>query len=98
MSKLDRLFLNCEKSLSAQERAEENNLNLKLMNEEDRTQWQPGEWDALMITIDRSCTVLEDCERIHKANLRLRDEAIKDLSNKKKYQLILSLISVDLPF
>jgi len=98
MKKIEKLLAECQKSLVEVRDSNETLNSLKLMNEEDRTQWVEGEWDALMFTIDRAYKVYEDATKRHWINNHLRDEAIYKLSSEKKTELILSLLDVELPF
>ena len=100
MKKLDRLFFNCEKSLSELKQADRDNVTLKYMNEEDRNDWAKGEFDALMFLIDKSARNLENAETQHNIDRHIRNVAIEKLSDKKKLKLIMSLIDkdLDLPF
>ena len=100
MKKLDRLFFNCEKSLSELKQADRDNITLKYMNEEDRNDWAKGEFDALMFLIDKSARNLENAETQHNIDRHIRNVAIEKLSDKKKLKLIMSLIDkdLDLPF
>jgi hypothetical protein len=100
MKKLDRLFFNCEKSLSELKQADKDNITLKYMNEEDRNDWAKGEFDALMFLIDKSARNLENAETQHNIDRHIRNLAIEKLSDKKKLKLIMSLIDkdLDLPF
>ena len=100
MKKLDKLFLNCEKSLAKLEQADSDNIALQCMNEEDRNDWEPGEFEALMLLIDKSAKTLEDTKTQHNIDRHIRDLAIKKLSDKKKYKLITQLLDkgLDLPF
>jgi hypothetical protein len=100
MKKLDKLFLNCEKSLAKLEQADSDNIALQCMNEEDRNDWEPGEFEALMLLIDKSAKTLEDAKTQHNIDRHIRDLAIKKLSDKKKYKLITQLLDkgLDLPF
>ena len=70
------------------------------MNEEDRNDWEVGEFDSLMLLIDKSATTLEQAKYRHRINLYVRNMAIKGLSDKKKFLFILSLLDKDndLPF
>ena len=100
MKKIDRLFFNCEKSLSELKQADRDNVTLKYMNEEDRNDWAKGEFDALMFLIDKSARNLENAETQHNIDRHIRNLAIEKLSDKKKLKLIMSLIDkdLDLPF
>jgi len=100
MKKIDRLFFNCEKSLSELKQAEKDNHSLQCMNEEDRINWAKGEFDALMFLIDKSCRLLEEAETQHNIDRHIRDVAIAELSDKKKFKLIMLLLDndLDLPF
>jgi hypothetical protein len=100
MKKIDRLFFNCEKSLSELKQADRDNVTLKYMNEEDRNDWAKGEFDALMFLIDKSARNLENAETQHNIDRHIRNVAIEKLSDKKKLKLIMSLIDkdLDLPF
>ena len=100
MKKIDRLFFNCEKSLSELKQADKDNITLKYMNEEDRNDWAKGEFDALMFLIDKSARNLENAETQHNIDRHIRNVAIEKLSDKKKLKLIMSLIDkdLDLPF
>jgi hypothetical protein len=100
MKKLDKLFFNCEKSLADFQNADKDNIALKLIYEQDRKEWEQGEFDALMLLIDKSAKTLDDAETQHNIDRHIRDLAIKKLSNKKKYKLITQLLDkdLDLPF
>jgi len=100
MKKIDRLFFNCEKSLSELKQADRDNITLKYMNEEDRNNWAKGEFDALMFLIDKSDVMLQDAETQHNIDRHIRDVAIAELSDKKKFKLIMLLLDndLDLPF
>tara|TARA_R110002167_G_scaffold235811_1_gene441062 strand:+ start:1772 stop:2077 length:306 start_codon:yes stop_codon:yes gene_type:complete len=101
MKKLDKVFYNCEWSLKELEQADKDHQTLQCMNEEDREDWEEGEFDSLMLLIDKSATTLEQAKYRHNLNKYIRNITIKDLSDKKKFILIMNLLDKeldDLPF
>jgi len=98
MSRLDELFNNVQRLQVQYSEAIEFNISLKLMNEEDRNDWEKGEFEALMFIIDKSASNICDIEDALKTAIKDRDKAIKELSGKEKYKLILSFLDDSLPF
>ena len=98
MSRLDELFNNVQRLQVQYSEAIEFNISLKLMNEEDRNDWEKGEFEALMFIIDKSASNICDIEDALKTAIKDRDKAIKELSGKEKYKLILSFLDYSLPF
>ena len=98
MSKLDELFNNVQRLQVQYSDAIELNISLKLMNEEDRNDWKKGEFEALMFIIDKSASNIYDIEAELETATKDRNKAIKALSGKEKYKLILTFLDETLPF
>ena len=98
MSRLDELFNNVQRLQVQYSEAIELNISLKLMNEEDRNDWDKGEFEALMFVVDKSYSNICDIEAELDTAIKDRNKAIKELSGKQKHKLILSFLDEDLPF
>ena len=98
MSRLDELFNNVQRLQVQYSDAIELNISLKLMNEEDRNDWEKGEFEALMFIIDKSAANIDNIEAELDTAIKDRNKAIKELSGKQKHKLILSFLDETLPF